>query len=396
MPDFAPRPKGPVSPARATPAADSPPDPGSLARADRLARALAPWFLVHQRELDWRKTRDPYAIWVSEIMLQQTRVDTVKAYWRPFIDRFPDVASLAAADEQQVLAAWSGLGYYRRARLLHQGARHVHATLAGQMPADADALRQIPGIGRYTAGAISSIAHDRPAALVDGNVARVLSRLQALSDPKQQAATAAGHWRLAQQIVEAGSPRVLAQALMELGATVCTPRQPRCDACPVRAECLAHARGLVDQIPAPRQRAASPQQDLWAVAVRRAGKLLLTRRAATGLLADLWCLPLIERPPAAPEAPHGSLFDQARLTPAAIKAATGLRVTHIRPLPEPIKHVFTHRVWLLWPCRADADLADGSGSVAAEPSHFTWVAPGERPNGGIPTVTERLLERLGY
>ena len=155
----------------------------------------------------------------------------------------------------------------------------MHSTLAGQMPADADALRQIPGIGRYTAGAITSIAHDRPAALVDGNVARVLSRLQALTDPKQQAATASGHWQLAQQIVEAGSPRVLAQALMELGATVCTPRQPRCDACPVRGECLAHARGLVDQIPTPKQRAASPQQDLWAVAVRRAGKLLLTRRS---------------------------------------------------------------------------------------------------------------------
>ena len=121
MPEFAPRSKGPVIPPRATPRADSP-DPAALARADRLARALAPWFLIHQRELDWRKTRDPYAIWVSEIMLQQTRVDTVKAYWRPFIDRFPDVASLAAADEQQVLAAWSGLGYYRRARLLHQGA----------------------------------------------------------------------------------------------------------------------------------------------------------------------------------------------------------------------------------------------------------------------------------
>ncbi len=402
MPDFAPRSKGPTSPSRTAKAGHSAAGDVSLtgdksldlARADRLARALAPWFLVHQRELDWRKTRDPYAIWVSEIMLQQTRVDTVKAYWRPFMDRFPDVASLAAADEQHVLSAWSGLGYYRRARLLHQGARHVHTTLGGQMPATADALRQIPGIGRYTAGAITSIAHDRPAALVDGNVARVLSRLQAITDPKLQQAAAAGHWSLAQQIVEAGSPRVLAQALMELGATVCTPRQPRCDACPVRAECRAHAQGLVDQIPAPKQRAPSPQQDLWAVAVRRAGKLLLTRRPATGLLADMWCLPLIERPSAPPEAPHGSLFDKSRVTPAAIKAATGLRVTRIDPLAQPIKHIFTHRVWLLWPCRADADLADGSGTVEA--THTAWIAPGERPNGGIPTVTERLLEALGY
>ncbi len=369
--------------------------PASAAWADRLARALAPWFLVHQRELEWRQTRDPYAIWVSEIMLQQTRVDTVKAYWRPFIDRFPDVAALAAADEQQVLAAWSGLGYYRRARLLHAGARHVHGALGGKMPAAPDELRQIPGIGRYTAGAIASIAHDRPAALVDGNVARVLSRLQALTDPKQQAADAPDHWTLAQHIVEAGSPRVLAQALMELGATVCTPQQPRCGECPVRPQCLAHARGLTDTIPAPKKRAPSPQQDLWAVGLRRAGKLLLTRRPAEGLLASMWCLPLIDRPPAPPEAPHGSLFDAQKLTPTAIKRSLGARVTKVEPLREPVKHVFTHRVWMLWPCRADADLSDGPGmTISADDS--AWIAPGERPVGGIPTVTEKLLERLGY
>jgi endonuclease III len=173
------------------PAAPQSPPPPSLPpeRAAQLARALAPWFLAHQRDLEWRHTRDPYAIWVSEVMLQQTRVDTVKSYWAPFMRRFPDIASLAAADEQQVLAAWSGLGYYRRARLLHAGARHVHTTLAGRMPLAPDELREIPGIGRYTAGAIASIAHDRPAALVDGNVARVLSRLQAIPSPSSKPPT---------------------------------------------------------------------------------------------------------------------------------------------------------------------------------------------------------------
>ena len=357
--------------AAATPAADkqrpaaaAQSEPLPRERAEHLARALAPWFLAHQRDLEWRHTRDPYAIWVSEVMLQQTRVDTVKSYWAPFMRRFPDLATLAAADEQQVLAAWSGLGYYRRARLLHAGAQHVHTQLGGRLPAAPEQLREIPGIGRYTAGAITSIAHDQPAALVDGNVARVLSRLQAIREPKQQGADAAGHWTLAQQIVEAGSPRVLAQALMELGATVCTPQQPRCDACPVRPHCHAHARGLVDQIPAPKLRAASPQQDLWAVGLRKAGRLLLTRRPDAGLLAGMWCLPLLERPPAPPEAPH-----------------------------DPIKHVFTHRVWMLWPLRADLDLADNAGTPTGE---CAWIGPGERPVGGIPTVTERLLERLGY
>ncbi len=392
----------PAGPTTTQPAAAAaPPAPGpttdaraeAIARADRIARGLAPWFLLHQRDLEWRRTRDPYAIWVSEVMLQQTRVDTVKAYWTPFMQKFPDVAALAAADEQDVLAAWSGLGYYRRARLLHQGARHVHSSLGGRLPATPDALRQIPGIGRYTAGAIASIAHDAPHALVDGNVARVLSRLQAIVEPKQQGADAAGHWILAQQIVEAGSPRVLAQALMELGATICTPQQPRCRECPVRGECLAFARDLVDRIPTPKKRAPSPQQDLWALAVRRAGRLLLTRRPAGGLLAGMWCLPMIERPPAPPEAPHGGLFDRGRLTPAAVREALGLRVGKLEPPGDPVKHVFTHRVWRMWPCRAELDLSEAPATIAGE---SCWIAPGERPVGGIPTLTEKLLEPLGY
>ncbi len=364
--------------------------------ARRLASRLGPWFVQHHRDLEWRRTRDPYAIWVSEIMLQQTRVDTVRAYWTPFMARFPTVADLAAADEQDVLSAWSGLGYYRRARLLHAGARHVARTLGGSLPADPAALRDIPGVGRYTAGAIASIAHDRPAALVDGNVARVFSRLLAITDPKLQDAGAAGHWTLAQQVVEAGSPRILAQALMELGATVCTPQLPKCGECPVRSECAALRLGLVETIPAPKKRAPSPQQDLWAVGVRRAGKLLLTRRPTEGLLGGLWCLPLLERPPAAPEAPHGSLFDRARVTKAAVRKLTGVQVKRVEPLREPVKHVFTHRVWMLWPCHGEADVATETAEASSAPGDTAWIAPGERPAGGIPTVTEKLLERLGY
>ena len=206
--------------------------------------ALLAWYQANRRDLPWRKTQDPYAVLVSEIMLQQTRVETVEQYFGKFLERFPDIGTLAAADESDVLAAWSGLGYYRRARLLHAGARHVATTHGGEVPDDPDLLRQIPGVGRYTAGAIASIAFERPTALVDGNVARVLSRLQAIEDPKLQEAGAPGHWTMAQQIVQAGPPRVLAQALMELGATVCTPLGPRCEGCPVRSECQALAKGL--------------------------------------------------------------------------------------------------------------------------------------------------------
>lgn len=350
--------------------------------ARRLAELLTPWFIAHQRDLEWRKTRDPYAIWVSEVMLQQTRVETVRAYYPEFLRRFPDVGSLAAADEAQVLAAWSGLGYYRRARLLHAGAKFVAQAHGGRVPGEPEALRAIPGVGRYTAGAIASIAFDRPAALVDGNVARVLSRLQAIADPKLQDAGAAGHWALAQKIVEAGSPRILAQALMELGATVCTPSQPRCLTCPVRAECKAAATGQQDVIPAPKRRGPSPQDELWAVAVRQRGRVLLERRPDAGLLAGMWCLPLIERGEARGGAP-----------PKAVEAATGVAVRSARAFAEPVRHVFTHRVWVLWPCRVEAvrdDLPQETGE------RRLWIAAGERPLGGIPRVTEKLLERIGY
>ncbi|MCB9565827.1 MAG: A/G-specific adenine glycosylase [Myxococcales bacterium] len=307
--------------------------------AQRLAQALSPWFVANQRDLEWRRTRDPYAIWVSEIMLQQTRVDTVRAYYRAFLGRFPDVGALAAADEESVLQAWSGLGYYRRARLLHRGARYVVEELAGEVPAPGGGRGATPGVGRNPAGATASTPHDRPVPLVDGNVARVLSRIRAITDPRLQGADAEAHWRWAEAILRAGSPRILAQALMELGATVCTPQRPSCDACPVAAMCQARAQGLSQTIPAPKVKAAAPEDQLWAVAIVRKGKILVERRPSEGLLAGLWCLPLIARAGAKPR-------------PAAIKAATGVAVRQVAEAPgseEPVTHVFPPGVWKLWP-----------------------------------------------
>jgi A/G-specific adenine glycosylase len=347
-----------------------------------IARALGEWFPQAQRDLSWRRTRDPYAIWVSEIMLQQTRVETVETYYGSFLERFPDVGTLAAADEQAVLEAWSGLGYYRRARLLHKGAGYVAGELGGVLPQDAVGLRKIPGIGAYTAGAIASIAFDRPVPLVDGNVARVHSRLAAIADPAEQDAGAKAHWAFVEEVLQHGSPRVLAQALMELGATVCTPKNVRCEQCPVRDDCRAHARGLQAEIPAPKKKKASSEHHYWAVGLTWGSRLLLERRPDGGLLAGMWCLPLVER--VSEDAP-GALVHEQLGVPVAFEDAPARGV----------KHVFTHRIWHLspWACRARKrprirNRTDGR--------MFAWIEPGERPPGGIPSVTEKLLGRLGF
>ncbi len=350
-----------------------------------VAARLAPWFRDHHRDLAWRRTRDPYAIWVSEIMLQQTRVETVKDYYPRFLQRFPDVGTLAAADQASVLQAWSGLGYYRRARLLHRGAQYIATTCDGKVPDRVDALRKVPGIGPYTAGAVASIAYDKPAALVDGNVARVLSRLQGVMEPKHQDAKAPGHWQATQAIVDAAkSPRIVAQALMELGATVCTPVNPTCLVCPVRARCVARARGLTATIPAPKKRGPVPRDDLWAVAIYAGEKLLVHRRPDKGLLAGMWCLPLIPR-----EGNRGRGGKGVSL--AAVRKQTGIRVARSRELDTAVKHIFTHRIWELHPCRVEA-----TGKQTDIGTHYTWLHPGELPSGGVPKVTRKLLAALTW
>lgn len=353
-------------------------DLGKQARA--LAEALESWFVANSRDLSWRGTRDPYAIWVSEIMLQQTRVETVERYYGDFLARFPNVGVLAAAEETDVLEAWSGLGYYRRARLLHRGARYVDAQLGGHLPKDATELRKIPGVGPYTAGAIASIAFDQPEPLVDGNVARVLSRIRAVEDPKQQGATAKEHWVWARAIIESGTPRLLAQALMELGATVCTPKRTRCDACPVADSCEAFRQGVVETIPAPRQKIAQPTDTLAAVALVCRDRLALVRRPDTGILASMWCLPMVPRA-------------GRRIAAPGLRELTRTKLEEPR-FGSPLKHVFTHRIWDMLPARFE--LSRRPKLIGIESTDVCWVAPGERPAGGIPSVTQKLLTALGW
>lgn len=348
-------------------------------RARTIAAALEPWFLAHHRDLSWRRTRDPYAIWVSEIMLQQTRVDTVERYWSGFIARFPDVATLAAADTDEVLAAWSGLGYYRRARLLHAGARMVAAQLGAELPRDVEGLRQIPGIGAYTAGAIAAIAYDQPQPLVDGNVARVLSRLEGETTPAQQGATAPWLWDACAAILRSGTPRVLGQALMELGATVCTPAAPRCDACPLLRICRAHADGVTADIPAPRVRAAVTVERWRALAVVHDDAVLLVRRGDAGLLARMWSLPMLPRAPG-----------DAVPARTAVTSVLAGRLGGVRVVDATVVHVFTHRRWEL-------RIAVVPVRTAVRPrgdEPHVWLRAGERPPGGLPTLARKLLDAL--
>nr|WP_255216045.1 A/G-specific adenine glycosylase [Pseudenhygromyxa sp. WMMC2535] len=349
-----------------------------------VATALSAWFAKHARDLPWRRTRDPYAIWVSEIMLQQTRVDTVERYWSRFLDRFPSVEALAAADEEAVLEAWSGLGYYRRARLLHRGARHVHAEHGGALPETPAEIRAIPGVGRYTTGAIASIAFDQPVPLVDGNVARVHARLQAIEDPVEQDAKAEDHWHFVSEVLAHGSPRVLAQALMELGATVCTPRSPSCSSCPLRAQCRAQALGRAHEIPAVKTKKPSPEHGYYALALRWGERLLLERRPEGSLLAGMWCLPLFERPL--------DERDPEKLA-AAASETLGVPMTLTDKPAGKVKHVFTHRVWHLlpWPARARRAPRLRKRDDARE---LAWMQADQTPAGGIPTLTRKLLAKL--
>jgi len=261
-----------------------------------LQEELLAWYAACQRDLPWRRTRDPYAIWVSEIMLQQTRVETVIPYYRRFLDRFPTATALAEAPPDDVLAAWSGLGYYRRARLLLDGARAV-AARGGIVPGDRDGLLAIPGIGRYTAGAVASIAFGQAVGLVDGNVARVLARLFAIEDDMRKGGMRVAE-RVADAIVARRDPGAWNQALMELGATVCTPRGPRCDVCPVASRCQALAQGRVAELPhlsAKKPPRAGRVQML--VATREEDSaILLARRTTDRLFGGMWEPPSVDGP----------------------------------------------------------------------------------------------------
>jgi A/G-specific adenine glycosylase len=257
-----------------------------------IPRRLLAWYKKNKRDLPWRKTRDPYRIWVSEILLQQTRVETVIPYYDRFLKSFPNVRALARAPLDHVLKAWENLGYYSRARHLHEAARIVVTRFGGAIPRTKDQLLQLPGVGAYTAGAVLSIAFDYPCAAIDGNVIRVIARLFGIEEPVDGKEMKKKIHGIAQRLVPADEPGDYNQALMDLGSGVCTPRGPYCPICPLAGVCIARKRGIQETIPAKKKVASVPHRKAVAVIVRNdAGEILMVKRPQRGLLGGLWCFP---------------------------------------------------------------------------------------------------------
>ncbi len=280
---------------------------------------LLHWYRKNRRDLPWRRTSDPYCIWVSEIMLQQTTVEAVIPYYEKFLKKFPDVASLAKADEEDVLKLWSGLGYYSRARNLHKAAKIMsrsgpvasekfcrrtaaaarnfsshHPTGTGFLPNTVSALQQLPGIGRYTAGAIASIAFDIKAPIVDGNVIRVLSRLFRIKEDPRSTAGREVFWRKAEEILPDKNVGDFNQALMELGATVCHPTSPECGTCSLSSHCEAKLHNDVENFPAGKKKVRYREVRMMAALIEQDGRVLLVRRPNRGVLKGLWEVPMVE------------------------------------------------------------------------------------------------------
>jgi len=259
--------------------------------ASPLANLLLDWYARNARRLPWRGHPDPYAVWVSEIMLQQTQVETVIPYFERWMERFPTLPALAAASQEEVLASWEGLGYYSRARNLHRAAQIVVEQYGGQLPSDPAELRQLPGVGRYTAAAISSIAFGQDVAALDGNIRRVLARVFDVSVPARSPEGERILWDLAGANLPAGQAGAYNQALMDLGALVCTPRLPRCSLCPLSGLCQANLLGTQEQRPVSLPRRETPQYIVTAAIIHRGQEVLIARRPQNGLLGGLWEFP---------------------------------------------------------------------------------------------------------
>ena len=343
---------------------------------------LLDWYDDNKREMPWRKTDDPYAIWVSEIMLQQTRVDTVRDYYRRFLEAFPTVDDLAAADRDEVLKLWEGLGYYSRARYLHEAAQQVVEEHDGEVPNTLDAVRELKGIGPYTAAALLSIAFQKPHAVLDGNVVRVLSRIYTVEADATSSTTRRHLRRLANELLTPERPADFNQAVMELGATICTPTRPDCSACPVSDVCHAHAESDEEAYPVTPDKKPVPHYDIAvALIFDEDGRLLIQRRADEGQLAGLW------------EFPGGKREDGESMEEACrreIREELGVDLT-IEDHFYTLKHAYTHFKITLYAYRCR--IADGP-PTAREDQPMTWVTLDEIDDYAFPRANGKLIEEL--
>ncbi len=359
---------------------DSPPCPPAKT-AVALRRRLLAWYADRRRDLPWRRTSDPYRIWVSEVMLQQTQVATVIPYYERFIASFPDLATLARADRQTVLKHWEGLGYYRRAHHLHQATRELMAAGKERVPDRREVFRSLPGVGDYIANAVMSIAYDAPLAVVDGNVKRVLARLRGLTTAVNQPSAHREYQAVADTLLDRRHPGNYNQALMELGALVCTPRHPECGACPWQTACFAHRNGVVADYPRRIRKAPIPEHAMVAGIVGHRNRLLIVQRPAEGLLAGLWEFPGGRR--------EGGQSAKAACR-AILNQTTGLSVSVQRHITR-VNHAYTHFkiVVDLFLCRKD------KGRVRLQgPTAFRWIRPDELQDFPFTGVHKKTFAKL--
>ena len=342
-------------------------------------RRLRAWYEKHARDLPWRRVADPYPVWVSEIMLQQTRVATVKPYFERFMQAFPTVEALARADEQEVLRTWEGLGYYRRARQLHRAAGILAECHAAEFPRDVAAVRSLPGIGRYTAGAILSIAFDQRQPILEANTMRLFSRLLAYRGDPSSAPGQRLLWATAEAVLPRRGAGQFNQALMELGSEVCLSRSPRCEACPAGLLCRANLEGLQATIPAPKAKRRLEAVHEAAVVIRRRGRVLLVQYPEGRRWAGLWDFPRFAVRAKQPAALRRELIDGVRRLAGVIVELTG----HLKT----IKHGVT-RFRITLDCYGAKYVSSADGRV--DPIEMKWLRPAELARYPLSTTGRKL------
>ena len=350
-------------------------------RESLLARRLIAWYEANARDLPWRRKRTPYRIWLSEMMLQQTQVNTVIPYFERFVARFPSVKTLADAPLQDVLRLWEGLGYYARARNLHRAAQKVSRALGGRFPKTVEGLLALPGVGRYSAGAIASLAFGADVSALDGNVIRVLCRLFAVERDPRKPETREALRSLAESLLPQGQAGEFNEGMMELGATVCIPRAPRCDRCPLASLCQARRRGIQQRLPVKTVRKITPHYDVAAAVIRRNGLILIAQRPLEGMLGGLWEFPGGKRE--ADESLEACLKREIREELGLAIDVSGRLTT--------VKHAYTHfRITLYaFECRVRSGRPQAVGV-----RDFKWIRLTDSDRYAFAATDRRIIEKL--
>lgn len=353
----------------------------NISRPAVLRKQLIQWYLTNQRDLPWRRSNNPYHIWVSEVMLQQTQVNTVLNYYRPFLKTFPNIQKLAQADLQDVLKVWEGMGYYARARNLHRAAKEVATNYSGKVPNTWEAFHSLPGVGDYIAAAVLSIAFDQPYPVVDGNVKRVLARLHKMGAPVNHSNSFPLFKDAAGKLLAAKQPGIFNQAMMELGALICKPQNPLCDACPLDHLCLAFKSHQVSEYPKRQKSRSTPQYHIAVGVVFKGNRVLITRRKADGLLGGLW------------EFPGGKIQPGESAEAACIREIreeVNLKVRIESHLTR-VKHAYTHFkiIMEVFCCRYVSGKVQLNG-----PTAHRWIGIEEYQNYPFPKANHKFIPLL--